>query len=216
MPVYGDIDTVTKMLRPDEYSTYQDDITDRLTSIQAAISLDLEYKLGRTFGVVAADTSELHWVGPYDTLVLNKPARSVTSITYGGTLSGSTMTGGTTTLAADLYNVITDPYTGYIYAIANAAGGMWDWYAPSYLTGGARTPVVVTADYVETDNDTDVPADITYAANILILKMFQIEMASPAGFYGIDGATVPITDPWKHPSVKAVLDKYGVKCGWPV
>lgn len=210
MALYGSVDHVLKMLRQDEYSTYGDDLPDRLTMIQAAISMDLEERTGRVFGITATDVSEIHWLGPYDQLVLNRPARSVTSITYGGDVSGSVMTGGTTTLAADLYNTITDPKTGFIYAIASNQP-VWDWHfgEPSYMTY-RRMPVVVTADFIDTDNDANVPADVTYAANILILKTFQIETASPAGFTGPEGV-VPISDPWKHPSVKAVLDKYSIR-----
>ena len=211
MTLYGSIDHVKKMLRQDEYSTFGDDLTDRLEMIQAAISLDIEERTGRVFGATATDVSELHWVGPYDTLTLNRPARAITSITYGGTVSGSTMTGGTTTLAADLYNTIVDK-NGYIYAIAATGTGMWSWYDfPTYsvFTDQPRTPVVVTADYIDTDDDLLVPADVTYAANLLILKTFQIETASPAGFTGPEGI-VPITDPWRIPSVKAMIDKYKV------
>lgn len=211
MALYGDIEHVKKMLRQDEYSTFGDDLTARLTQIQAAISLDLEERTGRVFGVTATDVSEIHWIGPYDQLVLNRPARSITSIRYGGTLSGDTMTGGQTVLAADLYTTIRDSRTGYIYAVSSASTNVWSWYltAPGFVQNTYRTPVVVTADFIDTDDDANVPADVTYAANILILKTFQIEMASPAGFLGPEGA-VPITDPWKHPSVKAMISKYTV------
>lgn len=209
MAEYGDVAMVKKMLRPDELSLFGTDLDDRLSAIQQAISLDLEERTGRVFGVTALDVSDLHWIGPYDVLVLNRPARSVTSITYGGTLTGSTMTGGTT--VSDLYNVIRDPQTGFIYAIGSNTGSIWSWYAdPPYDLTQSLTPVVVTADFIDTDDDTVVPADVTYAANVLILKTYQIENASPAGFTGADGTVAPITDPWKHPSVKAVLNKYTV------
>src|SRR5215210_2598652 len=118
MPLYGDTTHVEKMLRATETWDNGSDIKDRLTQIQAAVSLLLEEKCGRTWGVPATDTSELYWVGPYDVLVLRKPARSITSIRYGGTVSGSTMTGGTTVLAADLVDVLVD-YDGLIRAISN-------------------------------------------------------------------------------------------------
>src|SRR6188768_352684 len=121
MPLYGDLALVRKMLRPIDTASLGTDVDARLAAIREAVSLDLEYKLGRTFGVTAVDESVVHWIGPYDTLVLNRPARSITSIQYGGTFSGSSMTGGTTVLGSDLYNAITDPYTGYIYAIGNSA-----------------------------------------------------------------------------------------------
>lgn len=217
MTLYGDLDHVKKMIRPDDVASLGTDVDDRLETIQAAASLALEEKLGRTFGLPVSDTSEVHWIGPYDTLVLNRPARSITSIQYGGTLSGDTMTGGQTVLAADLYNVVRDPYTGFIYSIRNAKSAVWSWYAdPPYYQTNDKTPVVVTADFADTDNDADVPDDITYAANLLMLRLFQLETASPAGFTGPDGATVPARDPWKDPAVKAVVDKYSIRCALAV
>lgn len=217
MTLYGDLDHVKKMIRPDDVASLGTDVDDRLEAIQAAASLALEEKLGRTFGSPVSDVAEVHWIGPYDTLVLNRPARSITSIQYGGTMSGDTMTGGQTVLAADLYNVVRDPYTGFIYSIRNAKSAVWSWYAdPPYYQTNGKTPVVVTADFADTDNDANVPDDITYAANLLMLRLFQLETASPAGFTGPDGATVPARDPWKDPAVKAVVDKYSIRCALAV
>ena len=214
MPLYGSVAHVEKTLRAVETWDNGSDVKDRLLAIQAAISLLLEERCGRTWGVPVSDTSELYWVGPTDaSLVLRRPARSITSIRYGGTVSGSTMTGGTTILAADLVNALVG-HDGLIHAIQNTTGYLWSW---SWTTPGwfgpsvaRRVPVVVTGDFADSDNDADVPADVTYAANILVAELFKAENASPAGFTGPDGSVVPIRDPWTDPTVKAVIAKYSL------
>lgn len=209
MPLYGDPAHVAKMLRATETWDLGNDITDRLVVIQEAVSLALEEACGRTWGEPVTDTSVLHWTGPFDTLVLNVPARTITSITTGGTVSGSTMTGGTVTLAADLVNRIVSS-DGLIYAISRGGDDPWPVYH-EYLTTRYRTPVLVTGDFADSDNDANVPADVEYAANVLIAELYKQENASPAGFTGPDGATMPIRDPWKMSQVKQVIDKYSLR-----
>lgn len=209
MPTYGDLDHCAKMLRATETWDLGDDITARLEVIQAAVSLQLEDACGRTWGEPASDTSVLHWVGPFDTIVLNRPARSITSITTGGTVSGSTMTGGTETLAADLVNRFTSA-DGLIYAISNSVSDPWPSHV-SYYGYTSRTPVLVTGDFADSDDDDEVPADVSYAANFLITELFKQENASPAGFTGPDGSVVPVRNPWKAETVTRVLDKYSLR-----
>src|SRR5688572_30216505 len=101
MALLGDLALVRQMLRPDVGFDMGTDIDARLNAIREAITPLIEEACGRTFGDVdpllpAVDTAELHWVGPHRTILLNRPARSITSVTYGGTVSGTTMTGGTT------------------------------------------------------------------------------------------------------------------------
>lgn len=199
MVQYGDTDTVKAMLRPDEMTSYGSDIDAGLTAIQAAVTLAIDDATGRTFGVPAAETSELYWTdGQVGTLILTRPATAITSITYGGTVSGTTMTGGTTVLASELVYPIRDR-SGRVYALRAATGG---WY------GG---PVVVTATFDDGTYDPDtadhVPDDITYVANYLIGETFKKEQASPAGYLGPEGV-VPIRDVWSDPLVKRVLSKY--------
>ena len=209
MPLYGDLDHVKRIIRPEEVADMGEDIEERLAAIQAAVSLQLEEACGRTFGDPVADTSLLHWVGPYDTLLLNRPARSITSITTGGTVSGSTMTGGTVTPGSDLVHRYVSR-DGLIHGITSL--GPWPLIEPPATTlTGYRTPVLVTGDFGDTDNDADVPADVTYAANILILEQFRRETASPAGFTGPDGSTIPLRNQWNDPMVKAVIAKYSAR-----
>lgn len=208
MPLYGDLDHCAKMLRATETWDLGNDITDRLGVIQAAVSLQLEDACGRTWGSPVSDTSVLHWVGPFDTLVLNTPARSLTSITTGGTVSGSTMTGGTVTLAADLANRITS-HDGLIYAVTYSVNDPWP--GPVNWNVLSRVPVLVTGDFADTDDDATVPADVEYAANFLIVEQLKRENAGPAGFTGPDGSTTPIRNPWKDDNVTRVIDKYSLR-----
>lgn len=203
---YGDNAQVKAMLRADEGIPFGSDIDGRIDALNKAISLAVDEQTGRTFGVAATATSELHWIGPYDTIVLHRPATAITSITYGGTISGSTMTGGTEIAAADLIDVIRD-HKGRIYAIRAATGGVWSWYdSPSLYQTYTRTPVVVTATY---DDATDgVPDDIRYAVNYMVLERFKLEKAGPAGFTGPDGSTVPVRDVFNDPLVRRTLAKY--------
>lgn len=212
MPLYGDIAHVKKMLRPTEGTDLGADPEDRLTLIQAAVSLALEEACDMTWGVPAADTAELHWVGPYDQIVLNRPARAITKITYGGEVAGTTMTGGTDVLAADLLYTISDS-DGLIYAIQNRSAGVWSWYdRPTvYYQSHTRTPVVVTGDFTDTDDDATVPDDITYAANYLIMQTFKLEKAGVAGFSGLDGSTVPVRNPFEDEIVRRTIRKYARK-----
>lgn len=208
MPLYGDVDQCKIMLRATEGAELGDDITARLTAIQAAISLQLEEECGRTWGEPVSDTSRLMWAtAGSGILVLDVPARSITSIRTGGDLAGSTMTGGDVTLAADLSNRFMS-HQGLIYGITAASNGWWPYWQ---TTSRGRYPVLVTGDFADTDNDADVPADVTYAANVLIVDHFKMETASPAGFTGPDGATVPIRNPWHHPAVKGVIEKYSLR-----
>lgn len=208
MPTYGDLDHCAKMLRATETWDLGNDITDRLEVIQAAVSLQLEDACGRTWGEPVSNTSVLQWVGPYDTLILNTPARSIVSITTGGTVSGSTMTGGTVTLAADLANRFMSS-DGLIYGISY--GGV-TWPSDVHYSGyTSRIPVVVTGDFADSDNDEDVPADVEYAANFLIVELYKQENASPAGFTGPDGSVMPIRNPWKNETVTRVIEKYSLR-----
>lgn len=215
MPLYGDVDHIHKMLRAAPTWDNGEDITDRLLEIQAAVSLALEDECGRTWGVPATDTSRLQWVGAYGMLVLDIPARTITSITTGGTMSGSTMTGGDVTLAADLVNRIVSNRNGLIYAISPGVSNVWPSHS-AYNILPYRYPVVVTGDFADSDDDATVPADVTYAANYLILNQFRHENAGPAGFSGPDGATIPIRDPWKDQQVVRVIDKYRLSTRWSV
>ena len=215
MALLGDLDAVRQMIRADPAWDMGSDIDKRLLLIQKAVTAALEEKCGRTWGTPSGDTSYLVWVGAGDTLVLPKPARSITSVQVGGTVTGSMMTGGRTWLPR---NVITDD-DGLIYAISGGdTGSLWVewWWGSSYqsaisgLTNRYVYPVLVTGDFADTDDDGTIPDDVSYVATYLIAEQLKKESASPAGFLGPEGV-VPIRDAWKDPMVKAVIDRHGIR-----
>lgn len=212
MALYGDLEHVKKMIRAETTWTVSDDADDRLDLIQSAVSLAIEEQCGCTFGASTADTSELHWVGSDGVVLLNKPARSITSLRYGGTMSGSTMTGGTTITSDDLVNVIASDNDGLIYAIAHNTifgfGGFTNRYSSRYT---AKVPVIITGDFATTDSDNTVPDDITYAATRLIAEVWKEEQQSTSGLIDQDGNIVSTRNPFNLPMVKKALDKYSVK-----
>jgi hypothetical protein len=71
-------------------------------------------------------------------------------------------------------------------------------------------PVTVTGQWAATDADALVPDDLVYAVDYLVSEHFKIEQASPAGFTGPDGATVPIRNPFKADIWLKVKAKYEV------
>lgn len=205
---YGDVALITKMLRAMPAHEVGEDVGARITALNLAVSLALEEECQRTWGAPVADTSEIVWVGPYDTIVLPRPARAITSITYGGTLAGSTMTGGTTVLASSLYWTAVDR-NGLIYMLKNVNTAVWSWHANAqYTRSDVRTPVVVTGDFVSSDNDTNVPDDVKYAASYMIVERLKVEKASLFGAVGPDGDVAPVRDVFADPLLKRVIDKY--------
>jgi hypothetical protein len=206
---YGDPALVKKMIRATEAHEPGTDVNDRIAILNAAISRLFEDACEREWGVVVADTTEVAWVGPRDTIILSRPARTITSVRHGGVMSGTTMTGGTVTLAADLYYPITDR-NGLIYAITLKSGGLWE--RDGSASGGAYNdlyPVVITGDFVTSDNDTTVPDDIKYAVSYAIAERLKVEKASSGvGGIGPDGTTVPLNDVFQDAIVKRTINKY--------
>ena len=206
---YADVALVKKMLRAIPGMETDEDVTARIDALNLAVSLALEEACQRTWGAPVSDTSEIVWVGQGETIILPRPARAITSITYGGTLAGTTMTGGTTVLPADLIYSIVDR-NGLIWGIAGGTSSVW-WWNYAYLTpvqSDQRFPVVVTGDFVSSDNDASVPADITYIATYMVVERLKVEKASSFGQIGPDGDVLPVRDVFADPLVKRVIDKY--------
>lgn len=207
MAVYGDIALIRKMIRATPGMESDADVNDRIDALNKAVSLALEDACERTWGTPVADTSDIVWVGPADTIVLSRPARAITSITYGGTLVGATMTGGTTITASSLYYPIVDR-NGLIYAIRSNASTVW-WWNWALVTGPYQTvPVVITGDFVSSDNDATVPDDIVYAASYMVVERLKVEKSSTAFGIGPAGEIVPVRDVFGDPLVKRTIDKY--------
>lgn len=197
MALYGSIDHVKKMLRPDEAAAFKPDADARLVELRTVVSLQIDEETGYAFGGTATPT-ERTVDGPIDVaddvLLLPTPVRSVTSVAITGP------------------NAATLPSTDWVVWIPNERGG---YHALKRIANGwwptrnGVDRIAVTAVWGNAEPGGAVPGDITYVANYLIAEHFKIEQASPAGFTGPDGATVPIGDPWKKPIVVKVLRKYG-------
>lgn len=206
MPDYGAVVHVKKMLRPNEATAYGADIDDRLAAVQKAVSRRLERELFGTVGAPVPDTTQIVYAGPYPTLVLPVPARAITSVTVDGTVTGGTVTGGTAITSAEYAHDPVDPY-GRVLGLRLLSGGSW---GVASAAGTPLTPVVVVGDFTDTGEDATVPDDVTYAANLLILRTFQRENTGVAGVSGEDGSFSPPLDPWKDPFVKGVIAQYRV------
>lgn len=202
MPDYGVIDDVKMMLRPNEATSYGADIDARLTLIQKAVSRRLEHELGWD----RADTTVTLYTGGGSVLMLPTPARSITSVTVGGTVSGNVITGGTVSPASDWEHYPVDAL-GRILGLRLVSG--WDWGVWS-ATGAPLTPVVIAGDFDVPNAGDDVPDDVTYAANLLILRTFQRENTGVAGVSGEDGSFQAPLNPWNDPMVTDLLKRYRV------
>ena len=217
MPAYGDVALIRKMIRAVPGMETDEDVNARIDALNLAVSSALEEACERTWGSPVADTTEIVWVGPADTIILPRPARSITSITYGGTVTGTTMTGGTTVLATSLYYPIVDR-NGLIYAIRGNASNVWwwNWELVSDSPYSDKVPVVVTGDFVSSDNDTTVPDDVKYIASYMVVERLKVEKSSTAFGIGPAGEIVPVRDVFNDPLVKRVIDKYRREIVWAV
>lgn len=227
MALLGTITLVRQMLRAHESHEMGPDIDARLLAIQAAVTPLLEEACGRVFGdvdtgVPATPTNELHYAGNSDVLLLNRPARSITSVRYGGTVSGTTMTGGTTVLAAEYAYWPVDWQTGLIHGLRRAGGthwALWDWVPTpdsGYIGTRYRIPIVVTGDFTSGPGDAAIPPEITYAASLLIAESWRRENGMPSGVSGPDGS-FNVTDPWKDPAVVKAIERNRVTAhAWAV
>jgi hypothetical protein len=194
---YGDTAHIRQLLNlvdDDASST-----AERIAALNATVSLIVEDELGRSFGATSTDTTVLFWGADDDVLLLPRPLRAITTVTVGGTVTGATMTGGTV-YSTSLWTPSIVDGDGLIYALRLLSGGWW----------GAGTPVTITGQWAATDADALVPDDLVYAVDYLVAEHFKIEQASPAGFTGPDGATVPIRNPWKADVWLKVKAKYNV------
>lgn len=207
MPLYGSLATVKGMLQPTTTTVWTADQDAQLAGIQASVSGAIEAELGRTFGAPVTDTTQTFAAGDDGVLVFDRPARAITSVTVGGSVAGGIVSGGTPYDPSTWAPYPADPVKGLIYGIRLQSGG---WWGVSDEAGRPLTPVVIVADFADSDDDATVPADVTDLANFLIAETFKSRGASPAGFTGPDGSVVPIRNPWTDPLVTRILDAYRI------
>lgn len=195
MTVYGDLNHVKRMLRPDPDTTLDEDVDERLALIQVAVSAAMEERMGRSFGATAEDTTYTVYAGASPVLLLPVPARTITSITIDDVVVDDTL-------------YVLDPVdyrTQLAWGVRAVSGANWGW---NDAANRPLTPVVIVGDFTDSDVDADIPADIQYAANRLIAATFQTEGASPFGGIGPDGEVFRPPDPWKDPLVAEIIKRY--------
>lgn len=208
MPDYGSIARVKQQLQPTVTSAWTTDQDAVLADIQHSVSAGIEREVGRTFGAPVTDTTQTFWAGCDPVLIFDRPARTITSVTVGGTVSNTTVTGGSLLPPTSWIPYPSAPVQGLVYGLRLLSGSDW---GVSDGAGRPLTPVVVTADFADSDDDAAVPDDVTDVANYLIAETFKYRGASPAGFVGPDGSVIPIRNPWNDPLVKRVFDAYRIR-----
>ncbi len=197
---YADTDLVKRLIGPTAATWGADDLA-RIAALDEAVSLVFEDKTGRTFGIPSAAALRYVDGAGTDTLVLPVPIRTITSVVVNPTAwSGSAYTGGVT-LASTYYVKVPNNATADIWLMRRIDGGVW------------YGPVAITGSWADTDADTAVPEDVVYAISRLVAETWKAEQASPAGFTGPDGMTVPIRDPWKDSLIAAVISRHAEPVG---
>lgn len=191
----ADLQAVKRMLRASPDTDFGPDDDARLEAINEAASLAFEQRVGRSFAGNAGPTTRHFTAGTDGEVLFTRPVRSVSAVAAGGLWDGAAYAGATA-LTMGRYRLDRVDRLGKAYRMV----GPW-------LAG---TVVAVTGVWDDTDDTATVPADVVYAVNYLVAELWKIENASPAGFTGPDGATVPIRDPWKSEIVKQALAYHGV------
>ena len=165
-----------------------------LYRIENALADVFDHKVGRSFGVATVPSTRTIMVGHRtNTLVLARPARSITDIAHSGTFDGSGYAGET----VEDYWHEGNGHDGLIYTVERISG---DW----------PNRVRVTAIWAS-DSDSVVPADVQHALTLATVKQYRKETSTPgADLLGPEGFGVPAPDPWNDAQVKAVIDKYRV------
>lgn len=204
MTVYGDLDHVKRMLRPNTSTTFDADVDARLTAIQYAVSVAIDHKLGRSFGGPVSDTTHIVYAGRSSVLILPSPARAITTVTIGGTVAGGTFTGGSALASSQWVYDPVDRDTGLIFGLRLLSGV---WGSVDYFNRPV-TPVQIVGDFSTTDDDAVIPEEIGYIANYLTAELFKAENASASGSVGLEGEFVPPRNPWNDGLVKAIMNKY--------
>lgn len=202
MTAYGDVTSIKRMLAASGTVWGADDEA-RIDALNAALSLEIEWKTGRTFG--ADNTATALDLVPSATprQVLPRPLKTVTAVYRQGNADEP--------VDPVLYRLAAMPNRGGEYWFLDRLDGIswvetvgflgqWWQVEPALLT--------VVGEWADADVAA-VPDDLVDAVNVLVVEFFKQENASASGFVGPDGQYLPFRDPWKHGRVAPVLDKYG-------
>lgn len=209
MVLYGDVEFVKSIFRPDEGVVYGADVDARLTEIQKAVAAMIDEKTGVRFGIAPAASARILFAGSGSVLLLPVPVLAVSTVETGGSYSAGGAVDFATLAAASW---VLDPVDrdGLGLGIRLLTGSWWG-YRSIIAPYGSATPVRVTATWIDAGYSATVPDEITYIANFLMTELLKNQAASPAGFTGPDGAVVPIRNPWNDPMVKTIIEKYRVE-----
>jgi len=196
MAVYGSVEGVLQILASGEDDTFAENDQARIGALLRVVSLIIEEKTGVVFSD-SPDAATMVVPVPWPTPVLwlPQPAVSITSVTADQDWTGTAWSGGT--LVAPMSYRLAGPTSLGTFRTLLRQDGV-AWYGTYQIIGvwGA------TVD--------GVPPQIDAIANKITADLFRKDNASPAGFTGPDGATVPIRNAFKEPEVVAVLEHFNV------
>lgn len=192
MPLLASMDAVKQMLEASgEGDSPSRDA--RLLRINEAVSAQLEQMLGRSFGSALVDTPRMYRAGRDGSVLFEYPARSVSAVAVGGIWDGTSWTNATALTASQFMLDNLDAY-GRAYKLLQPYGG---------------ATVTVTGVWADSEDATNVPADVQYAAAYLVAELYKQEQAGPYGFRSPDGSVARPINPWTNPLVKNLTAYYG-------
>lgn len=202
MPDLGSTAGVRTYLQATEGDAFQPADLARMDASLRMVSSVLEEKTGAAFYLDPADVEPtvkvVEGVPVGTTLYLPLGLSSVAGIVANPlTWNGTAWSNGTTLTASQ-----------YRLAGLSRSGVYRTLLGVDYAWGGRYVITGVWEDQVA-----GVPDDLNDLANWLAAEFYKEQKASPAGFTGPDGATVPIRDVWKTDKVKTLIDKYRVGPG---
>lgn len=193
MALLGSTSAVKDALRATEGDEWPAWTDAALSRYQQWVSALIEAETGATYYGTITDivpvARAIEDVPAGDTLYLPLGLRSVTSIVSAPDWDGSAWSGGTTLLTSD-YRLGGLARSG-VYRIVR--GLSYAWGGTAVITG------------IWEDQIAPVPADIDALATYVMAELYKKQKASPAGFSGPDGATVPIRDVFKESEVKKTI-----------
>ncbi len=190
---YANQSDVMHELEIDTSDPENDAVIAQIERIEAGLASAFDHRVGREWGAVPVPSTRTIANGcTRGVMVFAKPARSIVSVSHGGSFDGSGWADETVeTTWHERFNA-----DGLIYGLERESG-LW----PSRV----RVEAIWASD-----TDLAVPEDVSYALTWLTIRQYRKMTASPMEMVGPDGMTVPTPDAWSDPTVKALIDKYRV------
>lgn len=202
MPDLGSTEGVQILLQATEGDDWPPDALVRMDVARRLASSTIEEMTGATFYLNPADVvptvKTVEGVPVGGTFYLPMGLYSVSGIVENPlTWNGSAWSNGTT-LTASQYRLAGLSRSG-VYRTILGVDHVW---------GGRYVVTGVWEDQVA-----GIPNDLHDLANYCAAELYKKHKASPAGFTGPDGATVPIRDVFRETEVKRTIEKYRVGPG---